>query len=166
MKYYNGRYQRQRPPSPQVVNVKTTEQPAWIIEETPNIHSDNLVQQLSTIKYIKDKLNTEKTWSRLVMSQQLVKLLAPLRYYKSKSQYYPTENMPHLDVDDLSNVEEWGCKYSVLEIWEKESATEWLLIPMLTYFRWQLIFACNKSLCQSMPCPDSWKQWPNQLSML
>ena len=41
------RYQNQRHPYPQVVNIQTTEQPSRIIEETPNIHSDNLVQQLS-----------------------------------------------------------------------------------------------------------------------
>ena len=46
MKGYS-RYQRQRHPSPQVVNVQTTEQPARIIEEAPNIHSNNVVQQLS-----------------------------------------------------------------------------------------------------------------------
>ena len=42
-----GRYKRQRHPSPQVVDVQSTEQPARIIEETPIIHSDNVVQHLS-----------------------------------------------------------------------------------------------------------------------
>ena len=42
MKDY-GRYQRQRHNSPQVVDIQTTKQPARIIEATPNIHSDNVV---------------------------------------------------------------------------------------------------------------------------
>ena len=46
MKDY-GRYKRQRHPSPQVVDVQSTEEPARIIEETLNIHSDNVVQQFS-----------------------------------------------------------------------------------------------------------------------
>ena len=166
MKDYD-RYQRQRHPSPQVVNVQTTQQPARVIEETPNIHSDNVLHQLSkdsgleseqeawsfdkatnevfrllpeemcpkpsedhtpsrslsgieqlmescsaplqvlpqskliesTTKYIQDKLNTEKLGQDWTCPQQLVKLLAPTRYYKSKSQYFPPENVPHLDTD-------------------------------------------------------------------
>ena len=43
MKDY-GRYKIQRHSSLQVVDVQSTEQPARIIEETPNIHSDEVVQ--------------------------------------------------------------------------------------------------------------------------
>ena len=41
-----GRYKRTRQ-SPQVADVPTTLQPAWTMEQTPIIHSDNVVQQSS-----------------------------------------------------------------------------------------------------------------------
>ena len=40
-----GRYKRQRQ-SPQVVDVQSTVQPVRNIDETPNRHSDNVVQQM------------------------------------------------------------------------------------------------------------------------
>ena len=45
MKDY-GKYKRQRH-ALEVVDVQSTEQPARIIEETPNMHSNNMVQQFS-----------------------------------------------------------------------------------------------------------------------
>ena len=48
MKDY-GRYQRQGLPSSQVVDAQSTEQPARIIEETPNIHSDKVVQYIKSV---------------------------------------------------------------------------------------------------------------------
>ena len=59
MKDY-GRYKRQRHPSAQVVGIQSTEQPVRIIEETPNIHYDNVVKQFS-----KDSGSEPKTetWS-------------------------------------------------------------------------------------------------------
>ena len=45
MKDY-GRYKRRRQ-SPQVVDIQSTVQPVRTIDETPNIHSDNVVQQMS-----------------------------------------------------------------------------------------------------------------------
>ena len=66
-----------------------------------------------TTKYIQDKLNTEKLGQNWSCPQQLLKLLAPMTYYKSKSQYFPTENILHLDADasqlDMSS----RGKYSV-----------------------------------------------------
>ena len=41
-----GRYKRQRQ-SPQVVYVQSPVQPVIAIDKTPNIHSDNVVQQMS-----------------------------------------------------------------------------------------------------------------------
>ena len=46
MKDY-GRYKRRRHSSPQVVDVQSTVQPVRNIEETPNIHSHNVLQQIS-----------------------------------------------------------------------------------------------------------------------
>ena len=70
-------------------------------------------------KFIQDKLNSGETWSRLVMSTT-VKLLAPMRYYKSKSQYFPTENIPHLDADtsqlDMSSRGKYSVPIKNLEI--------------------------------------------------
>ena len=55
--------------------------------------------------------------------QQLVKVLAPMRYYMSKSQYFPTENNPHLDTDasqlDMSSRGKYSIPIKNMEIWEK-----------------------------------------------
>ena len=120
----------------------------------------------NTTKYIQDKLNTDKLGQDWTCPH--VKLLVPMRYYKSKSQYFPAENISHLDTDtsqlDMPSRGKYSIPIKNMELWEKRarSLVWWLFIPMLTYFHQQCIYACNKSLCQLMPCPDSWKQWPNQ----
>ena len=50
-------------------------------------------------KYIQNKLYIDKLGRDWTCPQQLVKFLAPVRYYKSKSEYFPTENIPHIDTD-------------------------------------------------------------------
>ena len=192
MKDY-GRYQRQRHPSPLVVDAQSIEQPVRIIEETPNIHSDNVVQQFlkdsgsepkietwsfdkainevfrllpeelcpkpsedhtpfkplagieqlmesrsspflvlpqsklieNTTKFIQDKLNSEKLGQDWLCLQQLVKLLAPMRYYEGKSQYFPIENIPHLDADasqiDMSSRGKYSVPFKNFGIWEKRA---------------------------------------------
>ena len=62
----------------------------------PVLPQFKLVQ--NTTKYIQSKLATDKLgqdWT----CQQFVKALAPLKHYKGKSQYFPTQNIPSLDAD-------------------------------------------------------------------
>ena len=74
----------------------------------------------NTTKYIQSKLDTDKLGQDWNYPQQIVKSLAPLRYYKSKPEYFPTQTIPPLDSDvlqiDISN----GGKYSSqnMKIWE------------------------------------------------
>ena len=79
----------------------------------------------NTTKYTQNKLYTDKLGQDWTCPQKLVKLLAPMRYYKSKSQYFPTENIPHLDADVSQLVMSSRGKYSIpiknLEIWEKRA---------------------------------------------
>ena len=80
------------------------------------------------------------------------------------------ENIPHLDADtlqlDMSSKGRYSVPIKNLEVGRKEHTNQWQLIPMLTFFLRQLISAFSESQCQSVPCPDTWKQWPNQLNML
>ena len=52
-------------------------------------------------KFIQDRLNSEKLGQDWVYPQQLVTSLAPMKYYRSKNQYFPTENVPQLESDAL-----------------------------------------------------------------
>ena len=67
----------------------------------------------NTTKYIQSKLDTDKFGQDWTRPQQFDKCLAPIKYYKSKSQYFPTKNIPHPDADasqiDISS----RGKYSV-----------------------------------------------------
>ena len=48
-----------------------------------------------------------------------------MRYYKSKSKYFPTENIPHLDTDalqlDMSSRDKYSIRVKNMEIWEKRA---------------------------------------------
>ena len=82
----------------------------------------NLVENAT--KNIQNKLYTDKLDQDWTCCQQFVKLLAPMRFYKSKSQYFPTQNIPPLDTDALQLDISSRGKYSVpiknMEIWEKK----------------------------------------------
>ena len=53
----------------------------------------------NTTKFIQDRLNSEKLGQDWLCPQQLVASLAPMKYYRSKNQYFPTENVPQLESD-------------------------------------------------------------------
>ena len=44
----------------------------------------------NTIKFIQHKLDSDKPGQDWTCSQNIVKLLAPLKYYRSHPQYFPT----------------------------------------------------------------------------
>ena len=79
----------------------------------------------NTATFIQDTLNSEKLGQDWLCPQQLVKLFAPMRYFESKSQYFPTEHIPHLDADALPLDMSGRGKYSIpvknLEVWGKKS---------------------------------------------
>ena len=76
----------------------------------------------NTTKFIQDRLNLEKLGQDWLCLQQLVNSLAPMKYYRSKAQYFLTENIPHLFADALQLDMFSRDKYSVpiknLEVWE------------------------------------------------
>ena len=53
----------------------------------------------NTTKFIPDILNLEKLGQDWLCPQQLVTALAPMKYYRSKNQYFPMENVPQLESD-------------------------------------------------------------------
>ena len=61
----------------------------------PVLPQSKLVE--NTTKYIQSKLDKDKLGQDWTCPQQFVRSLVPLRYYKSKSQYFPTQNIPPLD---------------------------------------------------------------------
>ena len=56
----------------------------------PVLLQSELVENTTT--YIQSNLDTDKRDQDWTCSQQFVKSLAPLKYYKSKAQYFPTLN--------------------------------------------------------------------------
>ena len=58
----------------------------------PVVPQSKLVE--NTTKFIQSNLNTDKLGQDLTCPQQFVKSLAHLKYHKSKSQCFPTQNIP------------------------------------------------------------------------
>ena len=79
----------------------------------------------NTTKYIQNKLYTHKLCQDGKCLQELVKLLAPMRYYTSISQYFPTQNISPLDPDtsqlDISSRGKYSIPIKNMRIWEKRA---------------------------------------------
>ena len=77
----------------------------------------------NTIKFIQDKLNTDKCCKDWIC--HLVTSLAPTKFYKRQNQYFPTDNVPTLEPDasllDLSNKGRSAVPIKNLEAWEKKA---------------------------------------------
>ena len=94
MKDY-GRYQRQRHPSPQVIYGQTAEQPATIIEETPDIHSDNVVQQLSKDSGSESEI---ETWSFDKAVDEVFRLLSEEMCPKPSEDHTPSRPLSEIEL--------------------------------------------------------------------
>ena len=79
----------------------------------------------NTTKYIQNRLDTEKCYKDWICPQNLVSVLAPMKFYKSQNQYLPTDNIPLLEADasllDLSNKGKASIPLKNLEAWERKA---------------------------------------------
>ena len=66
----------------------------------------------NTTKYIQNRLDLDKCFRDWICPQNLVSALAPTKFYKSRNQYLPTDNIPQLEADA-----------SLLDIWNKGRAS-------------------------------------------
>ena len=77
----------------------------------------------NTTKFLQNNLNSEKCGKDWLSSQNLVSSLAPTKFYRSQNQYFPTENIPPLEVDasllDLSSKGRWLIPVKSLDVWGK-----------------------------------------------
>ena len=89
--------------------------------------------------------------------------MAPMKYYGSKSQYFPTKSIPHLDADasqlDMSSRGKYSVPIKNLEVVEKRARR---LVAINSHAD---LFSSAAYLCLQQES-NSWKQWPNQLNML
>ena len=53
----------------------------------------------NTTKCIQNRLDSENFGKNWLCPQNLVSSLAPMKYYKSQNQYFPTEDVPQLESD-------------------------------------------------------------------
>ena len=71
-------------------------------------------------KLIENLPSSEKLGQDWLCPQQLFMSLAPMKYYRSKSQYFLTENIPHLDADasqlDMSSRDKYSVPIENLEV--------------------------------------------------
>ena len=72
----------------------------------------------NTTKFLKDRINSEKCGKEWVCPPNLASALTQTKYYKSHSQFFPTDNIPQLD---LSNKEKCSISMRNLENWEKRA---------------------------------------------
>ena len=84
----------------------------------------NLVE--NTTKFLQSKIDSESLAKDWLCPQHLVSSLAPTKYYKSQSHYFPTENLPKLEADgsllDISSRGRCSVQVKNLEFWKKESS--------------------------------------------
>ena len=77
----------------------------------------------NTAEFLQNKIATEKYGKDWVCSENLVYALTQTKFYKSQSQYFPTDNIPPLESDasvlDLSNKGKCTILMRSVEIWEK-----------------------------------------------
>ena len=76
-------------------------------------------------RFLQDKINSEKCSKDWVCPQNVVSYLTQTKYYKSHSQFFPTDNIPPLESEasllDLSNKGKCSISMRNLEIWEKRA---------------------------------------------
>ena len=79
----------------------------------------------NTARFLQDKINSEKCGKDWVCPQNVVSHLTQTKYYKSHSQFFPTDNIPPLESEasllDLSNKGKCSIPMRNLEIWEKRA---------------------------------------------
>ena len=79
----------------------------------------------NTARFLQDKINSENCGKDWVCPQNLVSYLTQIKYYKSHSQLFPTDNIPPLESEasllDLSNKGKCSIPMRNLEIWEKRA---------------------------------------------
>ena len=106
----------------------------------------------STTKFIQSKTDSESLTKDWLCPQ-------PTKYYKSQNQYFPTENLPLLELDALLlDISTWGrCFVPVkkLEFWEKRAHKLVAINSQADLFSSAANFASRKSPCQSRLCLDS-----------
>ena len=77
------------------------------------------------MKFLQNRLNSEKCGKDWLYSQSLVTSLVQTKFYKSQNQYLPTENIPPLEADaslpDSSSKGRCSVPIKSLEIWEKRA---------------------------------------------
>ena len=79
----------------------------------------------NTTKYIQNRLDSDKCSRDWICPQSLVSALAPTKFYKSRNQYLPTDNIPQLEADasllDISNKGRASIPLKNLEAWERKA---------------------------------------------
>ena len=80
----------------------------------------------NTTKFIQDRLNWEKLDQDWLCPQQLVTSLAPIKYYRSKNQYFQAENVPQLESDasklDMPSKGKYSVPIRNIEFWERRAS--------------------------------------------
>ena len=79
----------------------------------------------NTARFLQSKIDTEKCGRDCICSQNLVSSLTQTKFYKSQSQYFPTDNIPPLELEvsllDLSSKRKYSIPMKNIEIWEKRT---------------------------------------------
>ena len=79
----------------------------------------------NTTKFLQDKINSEKCGKEWVCPPNLVSALTQTKYYKSHSQFFPTDSIPQLESEasllHLSNKGKCFIPMRNLENWTKRA---------------------------------------------
>ena len=79
----------------------------------------------NTARFLQSKIDMQKCGGDRICFQNLVSSLTQTKYYKSQSQYFPTDNSPQLESEasllDLSRKGKCSISKKNIELWEKKS---------------------------------------------
>ena len=117
----------------------------------------------NTARFFQDKINMEKCGRDWICSQNLVSSLTQTKFYKSQSQYFPTDNILPLESEasllDLSSKVKCSTPMKNLEIWEKRARK---LIASSSIKYWSNPFHCQSYHAQTFQWKEGWSiLWNN-----
>ena len=79
----------------------------------------------NTARFLQSKIDTEKCCRDGICSQNIVSSLTQTKFHKSQSQYFPTDNIPLLELEasllDLSSKGKCSIPMKNIELWEKRA---------------------------------------------
>ena len=127
----------------------------WSLDLEKRLQGEVSIQLVeNTAKFLQSKIDMEKCGRDWICSQNLVSSLTQTKFYKSQNQYFPTDNIPPLELEasllDLSSKGKCSIPMRNIEIWEKRAGKLIAIILHADLFS-SAAYLCMQQQTMSMP---------------